>query len=386
MVSKLTARELADRIDGNESFTLVDTRPEESYDAWHIRGAENIPFEPNESMTDEQLDHVLEVTTSDSVVAICGKGLSSTSFGLELDERQNGHGLDVSVVEGGMEAWSTVYESVPIETGHRDLRLLQIQRRAKGCLGYIVGSNSTGRAIAVDVARQTDVFKIAAQEAGLTIGRVIDTHVHADHISGGRDLARELGVPYSLSGHLSDRDVDIEYDFEPLKNGGVMTVGTVEIEAIHTPGHTSEMLALVIDDAAVLTSDTLFIDGVGRTELQFGDEEAERGASLLYESVNERLGELDDPMVLPGHVTVTPDGTFGTAAPGEPITDSLDGLRNRLDVFTLEREEFVESVTSGESEKPPNYESVIAINTGERNVDREEEATELELGPNNCSA
>lgn len=384
MLKQITANELTEKLDADESFALIDTRPEDSYEAWHIAKAENVPFPPGGELSEEQLRQVDETTDGQSIVAICGKGLSSTSFAAELDD--NGYD-DVTVVKGGMEDWSTVYEVVPVQTRHNDLVVRQLQRRAKGCLGYIIGSHKTGEAVAVDATRQTDVFKIAAQEADLTITRVLDTHIHADHISGGRQLARELDVPYHLSGHLENRDTEIEYAFEPLQAGDVLSVGEIEIEVLHTPGHTSEMINLLVDDDTLLTSDTLFLNGVGRTELQFGEEDAAHGAELLYESANNVLAAVDDDTaVLPGHVTVTQPGTFESGSPGNPIEARLGDLRNQLDVFTLEEEAFVEELTERSSERPQNYETIIALNVGSESVDRNEEATELELGPNNCSA
>lgn len=384
MFKQITADELTEKLDADEPFTLIDTRPEDSYDAWHIAEAENLPFPPGGELSEDQLHHINEITDGRPVVTICGKGLSSTSFAAELDA----HGYDdVTVVKGGMEDWSTVYEAVPIQTRRDDLVVYQLQRRAKGCLGYIVGSRNTGEAVAVDVTRQTDVFKIAAQNVGLTISHVLDTHIHADHISGGRKLARELDVPYHLSGHLDNRDAEIEYAFDPLEAGDVLTVGEIEIEVLHTPGHTSEMINLLVDESAVLTSDTLFVNGVGRTELQFGDEDATHGAELLYESVNDVLADLDDDtVILPGHVTVTQESEFELGTPGDPIRARLGDLRNRLDVFTLDKEAFVEQLTERNPEKPQNYETIIGVNVGSESVDRDEEATELELGPNNCAA
>lgn len=384
MFKQITAGELTEKLDAGEPFTLIDTRPEDSYDAWHIAEAENVPFSPGDELNESQRRRVDEIIDRRPIVAICGKGLSSTSFAAELDA----HGYDdVAVVKGGMQEWSTVYEVVPIQTDQDDLVVYQLQRRAKGCLGYIIGSHSAGEAIVVDATRQTDVFKIAAQEAGLTITHVIDTHIHADHISGGRTLARDLGVPYHLSAHLDDRDTEIEYAFEPVEAGDVYTIGEIEIEVLHTPGHTSELISLLVSETVVLTSDTLFVDGVGRTELQFGDEDAAHGAELLYESVNDVLGTVDDTtVVLPGHVTVTQEGTFESGAPSEPIRARLGELREQLDVFTLDKDSFVERLTEHTVEKPRNYETIVGINVGSESVERDGEATELELGPNNCAA
>jgi glyoxylase-like metal-dependent hydrolase (beta-lactamase superfamily II) len=382
MVEKIAAKQLAKKIDADEQFTLIDVRPEDSYDAWHVRDAENIPYDPDERLSEDQLNEVNALVDGRSVVAICGKGLTSTPFAFDLEK----HGYDdVSVVTGGMEAWSKHYEVAPIETSGDDLVVRQIQRRAKGCLGYVVGSKAADEAVVVDATRQTDEFKIAAQDAGLSIARVFDTHVHADHISGGSALADEIGVPYHLGDAASERGVEYEYD--SLSGGDVVEVGDVEIEALHTPGHTTEMLNYLVDGELLLTGDTLFVDSVGRTELQFGEDDASRGAELLYDSLHETILDLsDDTTILPGHLTVTSDGRYENGSPGDPLTARLGDLREELDFLGLDRDAFVERLTEDTPEKPPNYEAVIAINTGKDTVDDENKATELELGPNNCAA
>lgn len=187
----MTADELVDALDSGESFALIDTRPADSFEGWHVRGGENVPYDPLEGL-DDQLDAVRAVADDELVVTMCGKGLTSAAFAFDLEEA--GY-EDVTVVKGGMEDWSTVHEVVPVEAGD-DLVLLQLQRRGTGCLGYVVGSKAAGRAAVVDATRQIETFEVAVEEAGLTIDRVFDTHVHADHISGGPRLAERLGVPY----------------------------------------------------------------------------------------------------------------------------------------------------------------------------------------------
>ncbi|WP_135820848.1 MBL fold metallo-hydrolase [Halostella litorea] len=382
MVDQMTASELAERLDAGEPLTLVDTRPSDSFDGWHIAGAENVPYDPREGIDDEAFDRIRDVAGDGPVTTICGKGLTSTSFAFELEER----GIDdVTVVKGGMEEWSRVYDAVPIETSTDDLVVRQIQRRGKGCLGYVVGSKGTGEAAVFDATRQTDTFAVAAESAGLTIDAVFDTHVHADHISGGPSLAATVDAPYYLGDAATDRDV--EYDYEPVADGDVLTVGDVEIRAIHAPGHTGEMMNYRVADELLLTGDTLFVESVGRTELQFGEADAARGAELLYGTLHERLLESsDDTTVLPGHVSVSAGGQFKHGTPGEPIAASLGNLRESLDLLGLEKKAFVDRLTDDVPEKPPNYEQIIAINTGRASPDSEGEATELELGPNNCAA
>jgi glyoxylase-like metal-dependent hydrolase (beta-lactamase superfamily II) len=224
-----------------------------------------------------------------------------------------------------------------------------------------------------------------AAEAGMEITSVLDTHVHADHISGGRDLAARLDVRYHLGEHAAERD--IEYEFDSLADGETVSVGDCEIEALAAPGHTTEMVAYRVGDEAVLTGDSLFLNSVGRTELEFGEDAAEDGARMQYETLHETLLELPDELtVLPGHVTVNNDGTYENASPGELVGTSLGDVRDRHDLATLDEGEFVEQMVENIPEKPDNYETVISINLGTESVGSSRDAMMLETGANNCAA
>jgi len=380
LLDQLTVAELAAAIDAGEDLTVVDTRPPESFEAWHVPGAINVPYHPVEGLGDGiDWDGVIETVEDQRVAVICGKGLSSTSFGFELSTR----GYDVEVVKGGMEDWSKLYDVVEVETDG-DLFVAQIQRRAKGCLGYVVGDRSAGEALVVDPTRQDHEFELVAADNGMLVTGVLDTHVHADHVSGGRALAERLSVPYYLSADADERDVDFEY--ESVADGDTLSIGEVDIEVLAAPGHTTELVNLLVDDRYLLSADTLFVESVGRTELEFGEEGAEHGARLLYETLHERYESLsDDVIVLPGHVSVDADGRFGVGSPGELISATLGTLRESLDLLGLDEVAFVERLTGEGNEKPPNYQVVIDVNRGRLELD-ESEATEVELGPNNCAA
>jgi glyoxylase-like metal-dependent hydrolase (beta-lactamase superfamily II)/rhodanese-related sulfurtransferase len=374
MVHQIPGSELADRLDREERVAVVDTRPADSFDAWHLPGAVNVPHSPDDDLDDGTLDRVRAATDGADLVAVCAKGITSAAFALDLER----HGFeDVGVLAGGMAGWSKVYDVVDVDVDDAVVR--QIQRRATGCLGYVVGAD--GEAAVVDPTRQTEVFEVATQQAGLTIERVVDTHVHADHVSGGRQLAADLGVPYHLGEHARDR---VAFDFEPVADGDTLQAGGVELEAIHAPGHTSDMVNYRVGDN-VLTADTLFVDAVGRTELEFGD--AERGARRLHETLHDRVLALpDDTTILPGHVTVTPDGEFQPGRPGEPVAARLGDLRDDLDLLALDEDAFADRFADA-GEKPANYERIVAINSGREPLpDDEHEATDLETGPNNCAA
>ena len=383
MFEKITARELADEQDsGAEDYVLIDTRPEDSYGAWRVEGAENVPFGPGEEFGDDQRGEIAALADGKRILTICGKGATSTRLASELDA--NGF-EDVAVVTGGMRAWNALYETADVETASDDLVITQFQRRAKGCLSYLVGSRSAGEAVVVDPTRHTDQYITTAAENGLEITRVLDTHVHADHISGGHALARRLDVPYHLGERATERD--LEYEFTPLGDGETISVGDADIEVLAAPGHTTELVAYRIDDEAILTGDSLFLDSVGRTELEFGEEGAEKGARMQYETLHDTLLELPEELtVLPGHVTVKEDGTYANASSGELVGAALGEVHERLDLVDLDEEAFVERMVENVPEKPDNYETVIAINRGTETVESATEATTLETGANNCAA
>ncbi len=421
MTTVVTAETFRDMLDerrrGDRSFVVVDTRPAESYEGWRIADSRHHFYKPFHEFDLEAFEHETGVTDADHVVTLCAKGKASSAFAEELEAA--GYD-DVVIVEDGMRAWSAVYDhaTVPLpDAGDDPLDVVQIQRRAKGCLGYLIVGGSTNDAtevyesaadadrvaVAVDVSRHGEEWIEAAERYDAAIIGALDTHVHADHLSGGRALADELAVPYYLPAAAAERDV--AYDFEPLDRNATLDVGGVDVKALATPGHTADMASYLVGRSAVLTGDTLFADGIGRTELQFataeddadaepGDESdaaervgAETGARDLYDSLHATLlAEPDDIVVCPGHFPVANDGTTGDVVPGEPVATTVGAARTELDVLGLDRDAFVDRITATLPEKPPNYADVIAANRGVEAPPDEVSAIELELGPNRCAA
>ncbi|MEF8915534.1 MBL fold metallo-hydrolase [Natronomonas sp.] len=382
MVETITADQLKEMIDSGEDFVLFDTRSPDSFEDWHINGAENVEYSGSDDELVGEFDES-ELDAGDTVVTICASGNSAESFAEYLE--REGHAHDVKTVEGGMEAWSMVYDVVPIATESDDLVVLQFQRRSKGCLGYLVGSQRAGEAALVDVTRATDVFLEAASDHGLEVTHVLDTHIHADHISRGRQLAEKLDVPYHLGAPAETRDP--QFEFDPIEPNDVVELGDVEIKAVHTPGHTTGMTSYLVDNEALLTGDTLFVESIGRTELQFADKDARDGARVQYETLHKVImTEPNDVKILPGHFSVTNDGEYIDVTPGQPMFSTVGYLWEHNEILRMEEDEFVEHMFDNLPSKPPNYEQVIATNAGEYEPEDEDEETELELGPNRCAA
>ena len=377
--TNISAEELKRLVDSGEPFALVDTRDAESFEEWRLAGATQFFYKPDREFDPEAFASETGLTPDDPVVTICAKGISSGALAEELVDA--GY-EDVRHVHDGMRGWSAVYDAIDVDTDG-SAEIVQLQRRAKGCLGYLVADPETGAAAAVDPTRHVETVREAAAERGFEIERVLDTHIHADHLSGGRRLADALGIPYHLGERVAERDPGFAYD--PLSRNEVLAVGDVEIKALFTPGHTSGMVSYLVGGEALLTGDTVFVDGVGRTELQFGDADAASGAALLYESLQATvLAEPDPVTVLPGHFSVSDGGAYG-AEPGSEVSTTVRALRTELSVLRGDREAFSEHVVESAPEKPPNYERIIAINRGHSTAEADE-AIELELGPNRCAA
>lgn len=364
----------------DDDVTLIDTRAAEDFESWHIPGARNFPFSPNGGVDAAEFKQSTGLEEGDSIVTVCALGKSSYAFA----DRLNEIGFDeVQVVQDGMQGWSRVYALASIPTATTSLEIFQIQRVAKGCLGYVIGSPTSGEAIVVDPTRHIDEYRRVAADDDMEITRVIDTHIHADHISGGRRLADEEQATYHLPARATSRNVN--YDFVPLEHAEVIPLGDLELKAIHTPGHTTESLSLLVGAEAILTADTVFVDGVGRTELQFGEGEAASGAQQLYQSIQRSILTLPDPIsVLPGHFSS--EATDALDMVGGPIQTTVKDLRTGLSILEADEETFVDRLTASIPEKPPNYEQMMAINRGDTAPEDESEASELELGPNRCAA
>ena len=376
-VESISPAELKQRIDSGEQVTVLDTRKADEYERWHISDETVVSYNiPYTVFQDDRLDEddLAELPTDRQITAVCAIGKSSEYVAGILNER----GYDVVHLADGMAGWARIYEAVEVTRYDGAGSVWQYQRPSSGCLGYFVVDG--GEAAVVDPLRAfTDRYPDAATRHGGELTYAIDTHVHADHISGLRDL-QEAGIEGVMSAPAADRGVADADRLTLLEDGDELQVGTVTIEAIHTPGHTSGMMSLLVADELLLTGDGLFIGSVARPDLEEGAAGAPAAARQLHESLHERILPLpDETLVGPGH-----HGEATDPATDGSYTARLGDIRS-LDVLSLSREAFVEVVLTDMPPRPANYEEIIATNLGQRVTD-DAEAFTLELGPNNCAA
>jgi glyoxylase-like metal-dependent hydrolase (beta-lactamase superfamily II) len=377
-VETVAPETLKNRIDAGEAVTLLDTRMKSEYEEWHIDGetvdTTNVPY--FEFLEDEVDDDVLTRIPDDrTVTVVCAKGGASEYVAGTLAER----GYDVNHLEEGMNGWASIYEAVEVAGYDGAGTVLQYQRPSSGCLGYLV--HDDGEAAIIDPLRAfTERYLADAEELGVDLAYALDTHVHADHVSGVREL-HATDIEGVIPEAAVDRGITYADELATAADGDTITVGDATIEAVHTPGHTTGMTSYLVDESLLATGDGLFVESVARPDLEEGDEGAPDAARMLYESLQERvLTRSDDTLVGGAHYSdaavPTEDGTY-TA----PIGDLIE----KMDALTMEKAEFVDVVLADMPPRPANYEDIIATNLGRQTAD-DEEAFRLELGPNNCAA
>ena len=377
-VDSISPDALKARIDGGESVTLLDARMTSDYEEWKIDGENvtsiNVPYFEflDEEISDDVLD---QIPAGEHVTVLCAKGGASEFVAGALADR----GYDVDHLAEGMNGWASIYETHEVTDYDGAGTLLQYQRPSSGCLGYLLYDGN--EAAIIDPLRAfTDRYLADAADLGVELTYALDTHVHADHISGLRDLAAE-GVEALLPSPAADRGVTYTNEVTLIDDGDEFTVGDATIETVFTPGHTTGMTSYLLDDSLLATGDGLFIESVARPDLEEGDDGAPEAARTLYDSLQNRVLALDDDVLIGG-------AHFSTAA--EPAADGtytapIGDLRERMDALSVDEDAFVEIVLADMPPRPANYEDIIATNLGQNDVD-DDEAFTLELGPNNCAA
>ncbi len=238
----------------------------------------------------------------------------------------------------------------------------QIIHEDLGCASYLVADREAGVAAVVDPQWDVEPYRRLARLHGVRIGHVLETHNHADHVSGHGRLARTTGATI----HIHEL-AGAEYAHEPFADGWVLTLGDLTIEALHTPGHRPEHTSFLLRDAgrdgapwAVLGGDSLFIGDVARPDLAV---EPREGAADMFRSLQRRLLPLDDQVeIWPGHLG-------GSLCGGSAIdlkTSSTIGFERRHNpaLAIADEAEFVEGAVASLGDRPPNVEQIVDLNRG----------------------
>ncbi len=345
-------------MDAGDSLTILDVRGPDEYGGWNIPGSINMPLDSLDAGASP------EVVPGAEVVTVCFSGARSASAQRLLQAR----GMNVLDLKGGMVAWNSVHDEVTVPQASPGVEVLQFRRIGKGCLSYMVVSG--GEALVIDPSMDVDVYVDAAATRSARIVKVLDTHAHADHLSGTRALVSRSGATC----HAPDEVGGVPH--ESIKDGDHVRVGNATIAALHTPGHTAGSMAYRLGQL-IFTGDTLFIESVGRPDL---GQDPRPNAAVLHRTLHDKV------MVLPGDTLVLP-GHYGRGVDigrGQPVARTIESLRGRLAALAMDLDSFTEWVVGNTIPKPPNFSEIKKFNQGLVDLP-EDELRELEAGPNRCA-
>jgi hydroxyacylglutathione hydrolase len=232
----------------------------------------------------------------------------------------------------------------------------QILHEERSCASYLVGCPSVGLCAVVDPQGDPHRYIDEVENNAMVISHVIDTHVHADHESGTRELAAAANAPLYLGS-----EAEVGFDFTPMKDADILEVGRRRVRIIHTPGHTPEHVCLVIDDWFVVTGDTLFVGDIGRVDLALTDvDEAEirARAKQLYESLQGLMSLRDDVEVYPGHYA---GSTCGRGMDGKTIS-TIGRERRTNPALQFDPEQFVDYQLANTPPLPQDFLTIKRTN------------------------
>jgi glyoxylase-like metal-dependent hydrolase (beta-lactamase superfamily II) len=369
-VKAMTVKEVAKKVINKEELFILDVRNESAFNDWKIEGESiKIRNAPYFDLLDG-VEGILD-TLPKEVVVVCAKEGSS----IMVAEMLSDAGLSVYYLQGGMKAWSEHLEHVKVGNLTNGGEIHQFVRLGKGCLSYMVVSN--GEAAVIDPARMTDIYLDFADSIGAIITNVFDTHLHADHISGGREIAEKTNATY----WLPPKDAtEVQFNYQPLEGGKTIKIGNtaINIHALYSPGHTIGSTSFVVDEKYLLTGDILFIDSIGRPDLAG---KAEDWVGDLRETLYDRYRELsDDLIVLPAHFMIIEElNSDGSVA--KPL-GTLFAENHGLNI--TDEAEFREMVTGNLPPQPNAYQEIRETNMGKITPD-DEKQREMEIGPNRCA-
>ncbi len=364
MDQQIDVRTLRQWLEEKRPVTVLDVRLDEDREQWSIPGSIHInAYEALKAGQREMLSNV-PLPVGVPVVTVCNRGVVSEIAAKQLVET----GVPAVSLRGGMQAWSMAWNIVEMDLSQT--RVIQVRRTGKGCLSYLLCSGD--EVTVIDASLEPELYVELARQQGVRIRYVLDTHIHADHLSRSKRLAEVAGAELWLP--KQDR---VHFPHRVLENGRKLHFGDSVLQAIHTPGHTGESTCYFVEHQALFTGDTLFLSGVGRPDLHADSSQASERAGHLYHSLKKIFDLERSVHIFPGH----------TSAP-VPFNDDilaarLGDIADRLHEWLLSEESFKERIIARIPPTPPNYTRITELNEAGESPDVD--ITELEAGANRCA-
>ena len=372
---EISVDQLREALAHGEPITVLDIRHAPDRREWWIPGSLHLDVYDAVGMNDAGALSEFIPPSSAPVVTVCYRGNNSLLAIAHLRKR----GIPAVSLHGGMRAWTLAWNVAPVPIAGANAEVLQVRRTGKGCLSYLVGS--AGKAAVIDPSVDPRVYLELAGERQWTIVAVLDTHVHADHLSRARTLAEIAGAKV----YLPDQQ-RVKYPFTTLKDGDVVKVGDAILKTMSTPGHTFESACYALGmptaqplnrPAAVFTGDTLFLSSVGRPDLAAkADEETRKRAGLLYASLQRLKALPPGTIVLPCHTSEP------VAFDGKPLSCTMEEACCSAKMLSLTEADFVDALLARIPPPPANHLRIVQLNEA---GDLPADPRDLEAGANRCA-
>jgi glyoxylase-like metal-dependent hydrolase (beta-lactamase superfamily II)/rhodanese-related sulfurtransferase len=347
-----------------EKVNVLDIRPEQERIEWFIPGSIHIDAYNKLKRNDISVFDNLHLDKSIPIVTVCTGGKTSRIAADILQQK----GYKGFSLQNGMKGWSLAWNKATVP--FTDYQIIQVRRTGKGCLSYIIISNN--EAIVADASLPVEVYKNILKENNLQLKAVIETHIHADHLSRSKQLSEESGAKLLLPAPNK-----INFPYEALQNNQQIQLGKIFIKIISTPGHTIESICFLINDEVLLTGDTLFTNSIGRPDLKANNEEAGYRAGLLYGSLQLLVEMKDNIIVLPAHTNTPVDFD------NKPVMATIGEIKNKVSMLKLSKEDFVETILLKLPPAPANFLTIAELNL--KGDFTEINPIDLEAGANRCA-
>ena len=361
---KVNAEILRTWLEEGKPVFVLDVRPEEQRKEWRIPRSAYLGGYKRVNEGDMSVLDEINIPETTKVVTVCAAGRTSQVAATALREK----GIDAYSLEGGMKSWTLAWNTAAIDLGN--FEIIQVRRTGKGCLSYIVASDK--EAIIVDASLPPNVYEQILAEKNLTLKYVIETHIHADHLSRTKQIAERNSVPLYLP-----TPNKVSFSFKPVAEESVFKIGSIQIKAISTPGHTLESTCYIINNRVLLSGDTLFIDGVGRPDLKSSEEETVAKARMLYQSLQKLMRLNESIIVLPAHTGKPVDFD------NKPLQATIATIKTTVAMLQMNEDEFVHTLIQRIPPTPANYQTIV-----EKNNDgdfSDVNPVDLEAGANRCA-
>jgi glyoxylase-like metal-dependent hydrolase (beta-lactamase superfamily II)/rhodanese-related sulfurtransferase len=363
-INKVEAETLRTWLENNEPVFVLDVRPPAQREEWQIPGSHYLDAYKRLNEGDMSVLDEIEIPDNTKVVTVCAAGRTSQIASDALTEK----GFDAVSLEGGMKAWSKAWNVA--QKQFSNFEVLQVRRTGKGCLSYMIFSNS--EAIIIDASLPAKVYEELVRQHDLSVKYVIETHIHADHLSRSKQVADFFKAPLYLP--IPNK---VQFGHNPVTEDSGFTVGAIILKPISTPGHTLDSYSFYIGNNILITGDTLFTNGVGRPDLKADQEESRVKAGLLYHSLKRLMSLPDNVLILPAHTNKPVDFN------GALITSTIGEAKKNISLLNSNENDFINALLAKIPPTPANYLSIVEKNlTGNFS---EMDSADLEAGANRCT-